>query len=113
MGFSVLVGNLGKKLLVYLLFSVAVNSFGQTSVIDSLKKALKSAPDNNKIQFYHALIIKIWRNNPDSAMFYARRAIQFARQTNDLRAEAIAVRLKGGAYFYLGNYDSFLFFSKQ
>src|SRR4051812_35267485 len=113
MGFSVLVGNPVKKLLLVGFIFVASNSLAQTNIIDSLKNALKNSPNDKKIYLYKIIITKTWRNNPDSALIYSRRAIQFARETNDLKARAIAVRLQGGSYFYLGNYDSCLFFVKQ
>src|SRR5437879_10793461 len=114
MGFPVIMGKIVRRLLsVSLVFVAFTNSYSQTNVIDSLKSSLSNTQDDKKIQVYQEIIIKLWRNNPDSALIYAQKATQFANEMGDLKYKAIAVRLQGGAYFYLGNYDSCLRFSKQ
>jgi signal transduction histidine kinase len=100
-------------LFIVLIFASICRSQSQTNIIDSLRSTLNSTPNNQKIQVYQAIITKLWRNHPDSALIYARKAIRFADQSNDLKSKAVAVRLQGGAYVYMGDYDSGLFFCKQ
>src|SRR6185436_10740697 len=59
-----------------------------------------------KIEVYQAIIIKLWLNHPDSAMVYAKQAVKFANDINDVSAKAVSVRLMGGVYFYQDQYDS-------
>ena len=114
MGFPVTMGKIVRRLLsVSLIFIALANSYSQTNVIDSLKSSLTNTPDDKKIKVYQEIITKLWRNNPDSALIYAQKAEQFADEMGELKYKAIAVRLQGGAYFYLGNYDSCLRFCKQ
>jgi signal transduction histidine kinase len=89
------------------------DTLSQSAVPDSLKSILQSSPNSEKIIVYQTIITGLWRNNPDSALVYAREAIEFAEKLNDIRARAIAIRLYGGAYFYLGKYDSVLIYTKQ
>ncbi|HCW07056.1 MAG TPA: hypothetical protein DGG95_06795 [Cytophagales bacterium] len=80
-------------------------SYAQTPLADSLKEVLKKTPADQKIKAYQALIIKLWLNHPDSAMVYVNQALEFSK-TMDIRTKAIAVRLKGGTFYYQDQYDS-------
>lgn len=103
-----------RLLLVGILFIITNSGLTAQGIVpDSLKLLLRSAPEEEKIDVYQAIITKIWRNNPDSALVYSKKAIRFAEALNDYRSRAIAVRLCGGSYFYLGNYDSSLYYTKQ
>src|SRR5258707_3322213 len=93
-----------QALLVFLFFSFGIG-YAQHSALDSLKRELTVTPEEKKIDVYQAIIIKLWLNHPDSAMIYARRAVEFA-STRDVRTKAIAIRLTGGAFYYQDLYDS-------
>src|SRR6185503_16272457 len=93
-------------LLISFILTISAPAFSQGVVPDSLKSLLRRASEKEKIDVYQTIITKLWRNNPDSALYYAKEAIQYAEALNDIRARAIAFRLFGGAYFYLGKYDS-------
>ncbi len=90
--------------LLILLFSVSIG-YAQKSIIDSLKKELAKSPVEKKIDIYQAIIIKLWLNHPDSAMIYAKEAVVFAKGV-DVRAQATAIRLMGGVFYYQDKYDS-------
>src|ERR1043166_7159667 len=79
--------------------------FSQKSVLDSLKKELAKAPVDKKIDVYQAIIIKLWLNHPDTAMIYAKEAVNFAKGV-DGHTQAIAVRLMCGVFYYQVKYDS-------
>lgn len=87
------------------LLLIASIAHAQQSVIDSLRKELKAAPAEKKIDIYQAIIIKLWLNHPDTAMIYANQAVEFANSI-DPRTRAIAIRLKGGVFYYQDLYDS-------
>jgi signal transduction histidine kinase len=87
--------------------------FAQQRTRDSLEIALQNSTGEKKIQAYQNIITKIWRTNPNSAKNYALEAVEYANDLGDVRSKAIAVRMLGGAYFYLGKYDSSLIYTKQ
>src|SRR5689334_6071616 len=74
--------------------------------MDSLKRQLPSASDHEKIGILQDLIINLWLNHPDSALNYAKQAMRLTANTRIVRDRAIAVRLYGAVYYYLGSYDS-------
>jgi signal transduction histidine kinase len=98
-----------------LLFVICVfcfsEAFAQTinlekKQIDSLKRQLPLASDHEKIAILQDLIINLWLNHPDSAMSYSKQAMSLTEKTDNVRDRAIAVRLYGAVYYYLGSYDS-------
>src|SRR5258706_2563823 len=92
------------RAVLVLFFSISIG-YAQNSAIDSLKKQLAIVPDEKKIDVYQAIIIKLWLNHPDSAMVYAKKAVEFS-SNSDLRTKAIAIRLTGGVFYYQALYDS-------
>src|SRR5579859_1928388 len=74
--------------------------------IDSLKRRLPLVSDHEKVAVLQDLIINLWLNHTDSALSYARQAMQITEKTAITRDRAIAVRLYGAVYYYLGSYDS-------
>jgi signal transduction histidine kinase len=103
-----------KKLLV-ILFAVAGVSIGhaQQAKLDSLKRVLLRTPDERKIEIYQDVILRLWLNHPDSAMFFARQAMRLSKVVDDVRTKAIASRLLGGVHYYKGNYDSTIKYSRE
>jgi signal transduction histidine kinase len=89
-----------------ILFCSIPFSYGQVRDVDSLVRALSTAPNAEKIDVYQAIITRLWLNHPDSAIHFARAAIKLADQLNDARSKSIAIRLLGGVHYYKGNYDS-------
>ncbi|MGC4020452.1 MAG: tetratricopeptide repeat-containing sensor histidine kinase [Cyclobacteriaceae bacterium] len=81
------------------------NIYAQKNTIDSLEKALPSTPDEKKIEVYQKIITTLWLNQPDAAMRYANKTIEFT-ETRSSREKAIANRLKGAVFFYIDQYDS-------
>ncbi len=94
--------------LILLLLSLCC--FSQRNAIDSLKHELENAPEEKKIEILQAIIIKLWLNQPDSAMQFAKQALAVSANL-DARSRAIALRLLGGVYYYKGQYDSTIKFS--
>jgi len=99
------------KLLVVICFFCFSEAVAQTinlekKQIDSLKRQLPLASDHEKIAILQDLIINLWLNQPDSAMGYSKRAMRLTEKTDNVRDRAIAVRLYGAVYYYLGSYDS-------
>jgi len=87
-------------------FCISIRSSSQNQNIDSLKNLLRVYKDEDKINVYQSIITSLWLNHPDSAMIFAREAVQLANRLNDPRSKSIAIRLLGGVHYYKGNYDS-------
>jgi signal transduction histidine kinase len=103
-----------KKLSVILFLVIGMSlAHGQQHSLDSLKRVLLRSPDEKKIEVYQDVILKLWLNHPDSAMFFAREAMRHSKTTPDLRTKAIASRLLGGVHYYKGNYDSTIKYSHE
>lgn len=100
----------------FLFVVVYTLSFGfglcQNRSVDSLRSVLSTASGMKRVEVYHALIIQLWLNHPDTAMLYARDAYALAGKLGDVRAQAISIRLIGGVMLYQGTYDSALYYSK-
>jgi signal transduction histidine kinase/Tfp pilus assembly protein PilF len=95
-----------KGFILFIIFLfVSGLGFAQKSVVDSLKTALATSADENKIATYQALIQKFWLNQTDTAMHYAMQAVDFA-SSRSAKEKATAYRLKGAVYFYMDQYDS-------
>ena len=102
-----------KKLIVIPLLIGMSLAWGQSHQLDSLKRVLLRTPDDRKIEVYQDVVLKHWLNHPDSAMFFARQAINYSKTTDDIRTRAIAARLLGGVHYYKGNYDSTIKYSHE
>lgn len=97
------------RLLILSLF-LSTAGWCQKSKLDSLKDVLASTAPEKKIDILQSIIIKLWLNQPDSAMIFAKQAVDIS-QGLDIRSKAIAVRLLGGVYYYKGQYDSTIKYS--
>src|SRR5690242_5796894 len=96
-----------KAFAITFVFSVsAILGLSQSHEVDSLIRLLPSTPTTHKIDVYQEIVIRLWLNHPDSAMQFAREAMQLAKRTDDVRTKAIAHRLLGGVHYYKGSYDS-------
>ena len=87
--------------------------YSQNVKVDSLEALLPSVEGTEKVKVLQSLIINLWLNHPDTAVLYARQAINISKDLNDLRSQAISIRLLGGVQVYQGKYDSALFYSKK
>jgi signal transduction histidine kinase len=81
--------------------------------LDSLMNVLQKTPDAEKIIVYQEIILALWLNHPDSAMYYAKKAFELSKHTDNIRTKAIATRLLGGVHYYKGNYDSTIRYSHE
>jgi tetratricopeptide (TPR) repeat protein len=73
------------KRLILLFFCIGCSCafFGQSRVIDSLKKVLAtSAPDTNRALALNALVAEFVGFNPDSAYFFGKQSLNLAKQLN-------------------------------
>ena len=87
--------------------------FSQNPLVDSLRKVLPEVQGQKKIEVLQKLVVNLWLNHPDSAMQYAREAVYIAKQSGDVRSQAIAIRVLGGVHLYQGTYDSAFYYSKS
>jgi signal transduction histidine kinase len=81
--------------------------------LDSLLEVLNRTPPEQKIKVYQEIILALWLNHPDSAMIYAKQAIELSKKTTDIKVKAVATRLLGGVHYYKGNYDSAIRYSHE
>ncbi len=84
--------------------------YAQKSVLDSLQRELAAAPDEKKIEILQVIIVKLWLNQPDSAMVFAKQAVRLSEKM-DAHSKAIAIRMMGGVFYYKGQYDSTIKYS--
>lgn len=80
-----------------------------TSLPDSVRKL----DATQQVEYLHNLVINTWLNYPKEAMNYANEALKLADSTGEQALIAQSVRLKGGVHYYLGNYDSVIFYTKK
>lgn len=85
----------------------------QTFNSDSIYRMLNQLEGEARMNAYQSLVINNWLNLPDKAKIYAKEAVAFSQQQDDIKLRAVAIRLLGGVYLYKGSYDSALLFSKE
>lgn len=103
-----------KRFILYCILTLNVGQSGaQTFNSDSLYHTLNQLQGEDRMNAYQSLIINNWLNLPDKAKIYAKEAVAFSQQQDDIRLRAVAIRLLGGVYLYKGSYDSALLFSKE
>ncbi|UII29939.1 tetratricopeptide repeat-containing sensor histidine kinase [Fulvivirga ulvae] len=103
-----------RALWVALIFAVSNISIIQSQDFDSLIHELPNTSEAARIDLLHTLVVKTWLNYPEDAMSYAREAYELSMmQGRDQQKIAKSLRLIGGVYYYLGNYDSVLFYSNK
>ena len=83
---------LSKNVCGILLCSIisAVPLCAQQSTIDSLKKTLAIVPDSQKVHNTIRISFLLNRENTDSSLVYAQRALALAEQLNDIRLISLA-----------------------
>ncbi|MFZ6012287.1 MAG: tetratricopeptide repeat protein [Bacteroidota bacterium] len=96
----------------FLIF-LSIAGLAQQHPSDSIRTLLEKSPEEKKIEILQSMVIRLWLNQPDSAMQYAREVMAIARETDNIRYEAIANRLMGGVQSYKSNYDSSLRYNKK
>lgn len=92
---------------------ITSGGYSQNAKVDSLESLLPTTEGADRIKVLQALVINLWLNHPDTAVRYAREAIRISKELNDIKSQAISIRLLGGVQVYQGKYDSALFYSKK
>lgn len=91
---------------LYLGLSAQVIANTQT---DSLKEALRAQPSvSEQIDIYTQLAREMTDNNPDSALFYAHRALDLSPESDNPLDKASALSRMGSAHFAKGNFEEAL-----
>lgn len=102
------------RALLLALFFVSVSiSVAYNQEANSIIKRLPHTSDAEKIILLHDLVVSTWLNYPEDAMSYARQAYALSLDQNDQHNISKSLRLIGGVYYYLGNYDSVLIYSNK
>ena len=103
------------KLLIIIIFCLAKQSFCQKKgqeKIDSLFTVLQKAnQDSNKINSLNALSYEFRNNDPDTAIYFANKALDLATKTNYKTGIANAHLSLGTAAINLGKYEEALKYS--
>jgi signal transduction histidine kinase len=102
-----------RSLVGSLLFLIVLTGYPQRNPVDSLESLLGTATGIQRVEILQTLVINLWLNHPDTAMRYARQALSISRQLDDVKQQAISIRLMGGVHLYQGTYDSALYYSKR
>lgn len=100
------------NLLIIVILSLAISSFAQKKgkeKVDSLQDVLKTATrDSTRINALNALAFIYKSNDPDTALYYAGKALELATKTNDRIGMVNAYLYSGVAQTNLGKYDDAL-----
>ena len=87
------------------LFVLSTISYGQNEVVDSLKRELNKAGDEEKLNLFSALGEELLRTDPPSAIFYANELYQLSAKKEDHQWISTSYHLLGRAYFFSGNVE--------
>jgi len=78
---------------------------GQTSILDSLKTVLETAPaDTNKVNTLIAICQEECRRSPTEAIFYGNEARTLSEELGYNKGLALAYKYIGMGYYYQGDY---------
>jgi len=92
-----------------LILLVSTVSLAQNPVVDSLRKVVVSASkDTTRVNTYNALANEFKESNPDSTLFYAKKAADLARKIHYDYGVAAAYMNHGNANIILSNYPQAL-----
>ena len=90
-------------LIVFIVFSQLCE--GQTSMVDSLKTVLETAPaDTNKVNTLIAICQLESGQNPIEAVFYGHEALNLSEKLNYKKGMALANKYIGMGYYFQGDY---------
>lgn len=67
----------------------------------------------DSIKFYQDQVTGLWRNNPQKALEISLEGLAYANRSQNLRNLAIATRMYGGTFYYMGLYDSALIYNQK
>jgi signal transduction histidine kinase len=97
------------QLLLVVMLAISAPSFSQKKgqdKIDSLVNVLKTVnKDSTKVNTLNALAYEFRSNNPDTALYFADKALALATKTNYTMGIAVSNVRKGIALMNLGEYD--------
>jgi tetratricopeptide (TPR) repeat protein len=93
-----------KKFVLYFLL-IFTCQYSVASVVDSLKVALTTAKPNDRFDMLLTISEKYRGNNTDSAIAYAQKAINLAKNTGDQEKQSVALNEMGVVYYLNDQYQ--------
>ena len=99
-----------KRILILICFCCFTGlCLGQKKNIDSLQQVLKTAKDDTaKVNTLNVLAQEFYNNKPDTAIYFANKALVLAIKLNDKMGIANAHYTFGKGLYYLENYTEAL-----
>lgn len=96
-----------KKLVLLAVVSfIAINTYAQSAVIDSLTQALDTAKGMARIQIYTQLSAKFKFISDEKEKWYLQEAYNYARETNNKQGIAMITLGIGNIHFYDAEYEA-------
>lgn len=102
------------SLTIFLFLAIlSLPAFSQTTELDSLRYLADKAPAADRSRLYAELAQQARNNHPDTALFFARRALQLADSIGTPVDKARATAMVGRVLALKGSYDLSLKYSRE
>ncbi len=82
--------------------------FSNTAVIDSLKNQLNIVEGKEKVEVLNELAKAYFYESPQKTIEYGNQALNLSQKLDYVEGEAQALKIIGGGYYYLSNYEKAL-----
>ena len=93
--------------LIFLFINFFTFLHSQTG-IDSLETQLEKATSIERINILNELGKAYWQKSPQKTLEYGYQALELSQKLDYIEGEAQALKIIGGGYYYLSNYDEAL-----
>ena len=97
-----------KCLFLIFLFIIFFTFLHSQTGIDSLETQLEKATSIERIDILNELGKAYWQKSPQKTVEYGYRALELSQKLDYIEGEAQALKIIGGGYYYLSNYDEAL-----
>lgn len=98
-----------KYTFAFLLLFISLKLLGEVS-LDSLIKKTKTLPEDSLAKAYNDISLKLINDNPDSAIYYAHLAIEYAEKFDNKKEMMYGYDGLGASYSKKGIYDKSLYY---
>lgn len=96
-----------KRTITIILFQLLMlNTFSQSSKLDSLLTLLPQSQDEARITLLHEIVKAAWTTEPLLVIPFGREAIRLSEEQGNLKLLSTSYRIYGGLYNYMSEIDS-------
>ena len=101
------------RLAILLLMSLALRANSQHRPIDSLSAIAQNTTGTKQVEAYVSLVAFTRNSDPDTAIFFAKKAYAIAEESENAYSKMIAYNAMGSILHVRGNYDLSLKYYRQ